>query len=87
MSRRQYVVTLAEPDWSCCEDIRRAVDQALVTRSELKRSHVMLVKPKRKRDQVPVTLIRGPSSEGVRVLMNTIADVTRGSVTGERLPT
>jgi hypothetical protein len=87
MSRRQYVVTLAERDWIWCEDIRRAVDGALVTRNELKSSHVMILKPKRRRDQVGTTLIRGPLPAGVRVLMNVVADVTGGSVTGEMLPT
>jgi hypothetical protein len=91
MNRRQYVVTLADRDKPFRDGIRSAVDQALVTRPELGNSHVMIVSPNwRPRSgarKPPSTLVAGPTSEGVRILMNIVADVTGGSVSGELLPT
>jgi hypothetical protein len=89
--RHQYVIALAESDQGFRTAIRAAVDEALETRPELHSSHCMIVSPKwRPRGaggKHASTLITGPYSEGVRVLMNVVADVTGGSVSGELLPT
>jgi len=85
------VIALAESDQGFRDAIRAAVDEALETRPELQSSHCMIVSPKwRPRGaggKHAATLVTGPYSEGVRVLMNVVADVTGGSVSGELLPT
>jgi len=91
MNRRQYVVTLSAGDRVFREAIRAAADKALQTRPELRSSHVMIVnpnwRPRSSTGKPASTLVTGPNSEAVRVLMNCIADVTGGSVSGELLPT
>jgi len=83
-TRLQYVVSLARRDRACLRDIRAAVSRALEQRSELRDSHVMIwAKPALKRKAPQVTVVRGPRSDAVRILMNVVADVTGNSVAGE----
>jgi len=83
-TRLQYVVTLARKDRPYVRDIRSAISNAVSKRTELRAAHVMIwAKPALRRKAPIVTVVRGPRSDGVRVLMNVVADVTGNSVAGE----
>lgn len=80
MNEPSYWVELSETDLPFREAIRSAVEKHSTGRSVLRGVRVRIVSmPKGQRG---ATMVRGPDSEAVRVLMNVLYNVTGSAVSG-----
>jgi hypothetical protein len=80
MAQPEYWIEVNATDRPVRAAIRAAVDAAASIRTELRGAKIRIVSmPK---DQAGATMVRGPESEAVRVLMNTVYDATGNPVAG-----